>query len=220
MEYYQAMLKSLGPSRWWPGDSPFEVAVGAVLVQNTAWGNVEKAMTLLKAACSLTPRSVWRLAPEMLEACLKPSGFFRLKAQRLRGLLACFAAIAGDAEPPDDASLSFLQGLDDAGLRQTLLTVKGVGPETADAVLLYALNRPSFTADAYTRRICSRHGLLPENASYETMRTFFMRLLPADTQLYNEYHALIVRTGNTWCKKRNPLCSACPLGRFLGAGHA
>jgi endonuclease-3 related protein len=217
--YYRAMLERLGESRWWPGDSPFEVAVGAILVQNTAWGNVEKAMARLKASCSLTPRSVWRLSDDTLRECLRPSGFFRLKAERLRALLECFARTAGDNEPPDDPTLGFLAGIDDEAMRRTLLQVKGVGQETADSILLYALNRPSFTADAYTRRIFGRHGLLPENASYEVMREFFMEHLPVDTKLFNEYHALIVRTGHTWCKKRNPLCDDCPLGAYREEGR-
>lgn len=213
------MLERLGPSGWWPGDTPFEVAVGAVLVQNTAWGNVEKAMARLKAACSLTPRSVWRLPEDVLLECIRPSGFFQIKTARLRSLLECFAQLAETPEPPDDPSLSFAAGRDNDSLRRTLLQVKGVGPETADSILLYALNRPSFTADAYTRRIFSRHGLLPENAPYDVMRDLFTANLPADTALYNEYHALIVRTGKGWCKKSKPLCGACPLGKFLEAGR-
>ncbi len=212
MRCYRAMLERLGPSRWWPGDSPFEVAVGAVLTQNTAWSNVEKALARLRAAGALSPLALWRMPIEELEEALRPSVFFRQKTKRLRNLLACFACLAGSTEPPDDIRLEFLQSLDDAPLRAALLAVTGIGPETADAVLLYALGRPSFTADAYTRRIFSRHGLLPADASYETIREYFMSRLPADVALYNEYHALIVRTGKEWCKKNAPLCAECPLG--------
>ena len=214
MEMYAAMAGHFGPCRWWPGDSPFEVAVGAVLTQNTAWRNVEKALARLRALDALRPAALWALPPEDLQEALRPSGFFRLKAERLRNLLEYMRSFAGWDTPPGDAGLDFMRSRPEDELRRELLAVRGIGPETADCILLYALGHPSFVADAYTRRIFSRHGLLPEDASYGRMRDFFMHALPLDTKLFNEYHALVVRTGNTFCKKSAPLCSQCPLQRF------
>lgn len=214
MAMYQAMLEALGPSHWWPGDSPFEVAVGTILTQNTAWRNVEKALDLLRAKEALTPAGLWHLPGPELEEALRPSGYFRVKADRLRGLLAWLTAFPG-WDGPSAASLDFVGGLPTADLRESLLGVRGIGPETADAIVLYAFSRPSFVVDAYTRRIFSRHGHVPEQISYEALRAYFMEALPVDAPLYNEYHALIVRIGNTYCKKRKPLCAQCPLGGFL-----
>ena len=217
MAVYQAMLDSLGPSDWWPGDSPFEVAVGAILTQNTAWTNVEKALDRLRAKNALTPAALWGLPLEDLEEALKPSGYFRLKAQRLRGLLEWLTRFPGWNEA-QAATLSFAGHLSTKELREQLLTVRGVGPETADAIVLYSFSRPSFVVDAYTRRIFSRHAHVEETVSYEDLRAYFMRSLPLDVPLYNEYHALIVRTGNTYCKKQSPLCAQCPLAGFLERG--
>lgn len=215
LRIYATMSARLGPSRWWPGDSPFEVAVGAVLTQNTVWRNVEKALERLKEKDALTPLTLWRLPVAGLEEALRPSGYYRLKAARLRNLLEYFARTAGRDAPPDDATLAFLRDRETDELREGLLGVRGVGPETADSILLYALNRPTFVGDAYTRRMFSRHGLLPEDVAYDEMRDFFMDVLPPDAALFNEYHALIVRTGNTFCKKSRPLCGDCPLGELL-----
>ena len=220
MRMYAAMADHFGPCNWWPGDSPFEVAVGAVLTQNTAWRNVEKALALLRAQKALRPRVLWDMPPERLEEALRPSGFFRLKAQRLRGLLDYMRSFAGWDREPGDAALEFMRAKPGEELRRELLAVRGIGPETADCILLYALGHPSFVADAYTRRIFSRHGLLPEDAPYARMRDFCMDALPLDTKLFNEYHALIVRTGHFFCKKSKPLCSQCPLQRFSHHGLA
>ena len=211
---YRSMLDTLGPSHWWPGETPFEVAVGAILTQNTAWRNVEKALENLRAAQALTPAAMWHMPCAELEEALRPSGYFRIKAQRLRCLLDWFVSFPG-WDAPDAASLAFAGHLSTAALREGLLQVRGIGPETADAIVLYSFSRPSFVVDAYTRRIFSRHGHVAEDTSYERLRGHFMEKLPLDVALFNEYHALIVRTGNTFCKKRNPLCSECPLGKFL-----
>lgn len=216
MVLYEAMARHFGPCRWWPARTPFEVVVGAVLTQNTAWRNVEKALDILRAKKALRPETLWHMEPEELEQSLRPSGFYRLKAGRLRNLLAWFTEFEGWDDAPGNLSLGFLQGLETDALRRGLLAVTGVGPETADCILLYALQRPSFVADAYTKRILGRHGLLPPDAGYEEMRAFFMDALPPDVPLFNEYHALIVRTGNTFCKKSKPLCSRCPLGYLVG----
>ena len=220
MGMYAAMAGHFGPCHWWPGDSPFEVVVGAVLTQNTAWRNVEKALARLRALDALRPAALWALPPEVLQEALRPSGFFRLKAERLRNLLDYMRSFAGWDTPPGDASLDFMRSRPGEELRRELLAVRGIGPETADCILLYALGHPSFVADAYTRRIFSRHGLLTEDAPYERMRDFFMQALPLDTKLFNEYHALVVRTGNTFCRKSAPQCSQCPLQRFSTHGPA
>lgn len=225
MRLYAAMAGHFGPCRWWPGESPFEVAVGAVLTQNTAWRNVEKALHLLRQADALRPSAILNMPLPELEACLRPSGFFRQKALRLRALVEYFAASPGWDKAPGSRSLAFLQGRDTARLRRELLAIRGIGPETADSILLYALHRPVFVVDAYTRRLLGRHvslfsgaqaGFAPEAMTYDALQAFFMGVLPLDVALYNEYHALIVRTGNGFCKKSKPLCEECPLGGLLG----
>jgi endonuclease-3 related protein len=205
---YDTLLTSLGPSHWWPGDSPLEIAVGAVLTQNTNWGNVDKAIANLKAANALDGHTLLELPDESLAELIRPAGYFRLKAKRLKNLLAFMNAETG-------LDLSLLAEQDAETLRGKLLQVKGVGPETADSILLYALGKPSFVVDAYTARITSRHGLLPEETPYEELRAYFMDVLEPDPALYNEYHALLVRVGNAWCKKKAPLCHECPLESYL-----
>ncbi len=205
---YNAMYGALGPSGWWPAQTPFEVMVGAVLTQGTAWGNVEKAIAELKAAGCLEARAMHGLAPEVLEGLIRPAGFFRVKARRLRALLdwlqgSCAYELEKLRERPTD------------DLRRELLGVKGIGPETADCILCYALERPSFVVDAYTRRIFSRHALVPEDVGYEELRAWFMEALPPDTRLFNEYHGLIVRVAKEFCRKREKFCESCPLGAFL-----
>ncbi len=208
MNMFQAMLDGLGPSHWWPGETPFEVAVGAVLTQNAAWSNVEKAIANLKAAGVFDPRLLHALPDARLAELIRPSGYFRLKAGRLKNLLAFLKNECG-------YDLRALAGRDLASVRENLLAVRGIGPETADSILLYALDYPTFVVDAYTRRLLSRHGLVPEEATYEEMREFFMDVLDHEARLFNEYHALIVRTGKSWCRKGQGQCADCPLGRFL-----
>lgn len=205
---YDSLFSALGPSHWWPGDSPLEIAVGAVLTQNTNWGNVDKAIGNLKNAGVLDARALLNLPDEQLAELIRPAGYFRLKTKRLKNLLTFLDSEAG-------LDMKRLASQDFETLRPKLLQVKGIGPETADCILLYALDKPSFVVDAYTARIMSRHGLLPEDAAYDELRCFFMDVLEPDTALYNEYHALLVRTGNTWCKKKAPLCHECPLEPFL-----
>lgn len=215
MELYGAMSRHFGPCHWWPASSPFEVVIGAVLTQNTAWHNVEKALANLREKKALSPEALWNMELDELEECLRPSGFFRLKAKRLRNLLAWLTEFEGWDASPANLKLNFLRGTGTKDLRRGLLAVTGIGPETADCILLYALQRESFVVDAYTKRIFSRHGFFPSDMAYEDIRSLFMRSIPQDVHLYNEYHALIVRTGNTFCKKSNPLCSRCPLGYLL-----
>ncbi|MGE4553474.1 MAG: endonuclease III domain-containing protein [Desulfovibrionaceae bacterium] len=202
------MLAALGPSHWWPGETPFEVLVGAVLTQNTNWGNVERAIANLKAAGVLDPHAMYALPPAELSELIRPAGYFRVKAGRLRNVLAWLLEQC-------DGDMAGLAERDLAELRPSILEVKGVGPETADSILLYALNLPTFVVDAYTFRILGRHGLVAEDADYHALRAEFMDHLPEEAPLFNEYHALLVRVGKDFCRKRQPRCDACPLSPFL-----
>jgi endonuclease-3 related protein len=202
--YYTILLHHLGPSGWWPAQTPFEVAVGAILTQNTAWTNVERAITALKEANVLDPHAMWALPEAVLAELIRPAGYFRVKAKRLRHFLAFLMEHGGNME-----ALAELPHI-----RQRLLEVRGIGPETADSILLYALGLPFFVVDAYTRRIFHRHGLIPEDISYEELQALFHDALPSDVPLYREFHALIVRTAKTWCRTR-PHCTACPLAELL-----
>lgn len=208
LNMYDAMLHELGPSYWWPGESMFEVAVGAVLTQNTSWTNVTKAMDNLKQAGLLSGEQLYAMPESELAERIRPAGYFRLKASRLKNLLIFL-------KNECRFNMASLKEQDMNQLREKLLTVSGIGPETADSILLYALQMPCFVVDAYTRRLVTRHGLLPEDVDYEELRAYFMDVLPQDVPLYNEYHALIVRTAKTWCKKKKPLCDTCPLLHFL-----
>jgi len=205
---YDAMLEALGPSHWWPGETPFEVAVGAILTQNTNWSNTARAIANLRAAGLFAPGALAALPDSRLAELIRPAGYFRLKAARLKNFLRFLR---------DEAGLS-MAALADKGLatlRPKLLEVKGVGPETADSILLYALGQPSFVADAYTRRILSRHGMIPEDAVYDEMRDLFQGALDPDPALFNEYHALLVRVGKDFCRPKAPRCPSCPLAPFL-----
>ncbi len=212
---YEAMLASFGPSGWWPARTPFEVALGAILTQNTAWANVDKALSALAAVTGLIPDRVCALSPGELEAVIRPAGYFRQKSRKLRNFLCLMEAHGGLGHGERDASLACFAGIDDERLRQMLLGVSGIGPETADCILLYALERPFFVVDAYTRRILHRHGLVGEEIDYAALQDFFMDALPHDVALFNEYHALLVRTGKDFCRKARPRCGQCPLAPFL-----
>lgn len=204
---YRLLLAHFGPQHWWPGDTPFEVMVGTVLTQNTAWSNVERAIANLKAAGALNAPALLALADDRLAALIRPAGYFNVKARRLKALCA-FLEQAGVADEPH--ALATAAPL--AELRHRLLAVHGVGEETADAILLYALGLPSFVVDAYTRRIFARLGLIAADESYARVRHRFMDQLPADPALFNEYHALIVALGKAACRPR-PHCEHCPLWR-------
>lgn len=202
---HEALFAAFGPQGWWPGETPFEVMVGAILTQNTAWRNVERAIANLRAARALTPAAMARLGPEALAALIRPAGYFRVKAARLGHLLRHLRERHG-------GSVARMLRAPLGPLRAELLGVCGIGPETADSIVLYAAGRPSFVVDAYTRRAFGRHGLIPEGASYAEVQGVFHRALPADAALFNEYHALIVRLGKDFCRPRQPRCAACPLG--------
>jgi endonuclease-3 related protein len=204
-EIHDRLLAYFGPQHWWPGETPFEIMVGAVLTQNTAWTNVEKGIANLKERGLLTFAAMAALPHAVLAELIRPCGYFNVKATRLHNLFALIRErFAGDLERFAAEELP--------DLRQALLAVKGIGPETADSILLYAAGKPTFVVDAYTHRILSRHGLVPEEeVLYDEMQRLFMAALPPDPELFNEYHALIVRTAKEFCKKSNPRCGECPL---------
>lgn len=193
-----------GPLHWWPAETPFEVVIGAILTQNTAWRNVEYAIANLKQAQALTPAAIRALSEPELQQLIRPAGFFRQKAERLQ-------LFVGHLFSHHNDELAHLLAGELDAVRQELLSLKGVGPETADSILLYAGNRPSFVVDAYTRRLFTRLGLLHGKESYEEIRALFMDHLPHDSDLFNEYHALIVEECKGFCRKQKPLCPQCPL---------
>ena len=203
LEIYDALLDAFGPQHWWPGDTPFEIALGAILTQNTSWANVEKAIANLRAAGCLEPPRFNALDGAELETLIRPAGYFRLKTKRLRNFMKwLFEDYAGE--------LAALERVDTARLRAELLGISGIGPETADSILLYALNRPVFVVDAYTARVMVRHGLIEPDIDYEQLQALFEYHLEPDVGLFNEYHALLVRVGKDFCKPR-PKCPGCPL---------
>ncbi len=203
LDLYRRLFNFYGDQRWWPADTPFEVMVGAVLTQSTSWRNVEKAISNLKAAGALSPEMLRSINQDELAAIIRPSGYHNAKAKKLRALAEFMLAECGD-----DLDRLFSQDTED--LRRRLLGVHGIGPETADSILLYAGDKPVFVIDAYTRRIMARLGLAPENAGYEACRRLFLSNLPADAALFNEYHALLVRHGKDFCRK-SPVCRGCCL---------
>jgi len=197
------MFEAYGPQHWWPGDSPFEIIMGAILTQNTNWTNVEKAISNLKEAGLLNPRGLNHIDKDQLAELIRPSGYFNIKAKRLKAFMAfLFRHFKGDLDAMFSLNLT--------EIRKALLEVKGIGPETADSILLYAGNYPAFVVDAYTKRIFSRLAILHEEHTYHQIQDYFMAHLEEDVQLYNEYHALIVRHGKEHCKTK-PLCKECPL---------
>ena len=202
---YQRMIKQLGPQHWWPAESPFEVMVGAILTQNTSWKNVEQAIANLKGAGLLSLQALTDLPTALLAQYIRPVGYYNIKAGRLKNLLLFISEHFGDDL---DAFLDQPLG----SFRDQLLSIKGIGRETADSILLYAADQPIFVVDAYTHRILMRHELIDESFDYEAIQEWFMDYLPCETALYNEYHALLVKVGSVYCKKKHPDCAACPLG--------
>jgi endonuclease-3 related protein len=201
---------ALGPQHWWPGESVFEIIVGAILTQSTAWTNVEKAIANLKRARILSARAMARLRLKTLAEHIRPSGYFNQKALRLKVFLAFlggYGSLRSMLREPTEA------------LRQKLLSLHGVGPETADSILLYAARRPIFVVDAYTRRILTRHGWIHEHASYEEIQRLFHSRLPSNTPMFNQYHALLVNVGKNFCRRREPRCRQCPLEPMLPIHH-
>jgi endonuclease-3 related protein len=207
-DYFKKALKDLGPQHWWPGETPFEVAVGAILTQNTAWRNVEKAIANLKARGVLDPFKLHALPPAELATLIRPAGYFNIKTKRLKSFLKfLIEEYEGDLERMKSDGTETL--------REKLLAVRGIGPETADSILLYALEKPVFVVDAYTKRIFLRHEVVGEEADYHEVQEYFLRHLPTDVKTFNELHALIVNVGKNWCRPKQPDCEHCPWKDYL-----
>jgi len=198
---YNKLLKHFGRQAWWPADSPFEVIVGAILTQNTNWRNVEKAILNLKAARVLRPAPLLKVSNAKLERLIRPSGFYKQKAKRLKGFIKEYH---GKSVP----RLRSGQGMS----REELLAIKGIGPETADSILLYAFEEPTFVVDAYTRRIGQRVGLFDFD-DYHEIKDYFEKNLPKNLEMYKEYHALLVELAKTYCRTK-PQCRKCPINKL------
>ena len=200
---YNLLYSSFGPRHWWPADTPFEVMIGAILTQNTAWTNVVRAINNLKENKLLTPKKLHEVNKERLAALIRTAGYFNIKSSRIKHFMNFLFSEYG-------GSLKKMFKENTYKLREKLLSVKGIGPETADSILLYAGERTVFVVDAYTKRILSRHGILNGNMDYNEVQAYFMARLPEDARLYNEFHALIVQTGKEFCRTK-PICHKCPL---------
>jgi endonuclease III related protein len=206
--FYDALDSRLGPQNWWPARTRFEVIVGALLTQSTAWKNVELAIHALAGERLLEPRAIARAPLRQLERLVRASGYYRQKARKLKAFVAFLEREFG-------GSLDRMFRLPTPVLREKLLAVHGIGPETADSILLYAGGHPVFVVDAYARRILARHGLASTSAGYQELQTLFETNLPRHTGMFNQYHALLVETGKRWCRRNEARCGECPLGRFL-----
>ena len=211
-EYYNSLFTALGSQHWWPGRTQFEVIVGAILTQNTSWTNVERAISNLRAAGLLSPAAIERVPLRRLENLIRSSGYFRQKARKLKAFCQ-FLRIEYRG------SLKRMFETPTIVLREKLLGVFGVGPETADSILLYAGDHPVFVVDAYTKRMLLRHGWIADKAKYEDVRWMFERQFPGDSRRFNEFHALIVNAGKNFCRTQGPLCHQCPLGRYREEGR-
>jgi len=200
---YKKLYASFGPQHWWPGETPFEIAVGAILTQNTNWGNVEKAIVNLKDADVLKPAALHDMSHERLAALIRPAGYFNIKTKRLKNFIGLLIN-------EYHGSMSGMKRVDFNSVRKSLLSVNGIGPETADSIILYALEKPVFVIDAYTKRVLSRHNILDHDASYEEFQSLFQSKLKEDISLFSEYHALFVRLAKENCRTK-PVCTGCPL---------
>jgi endonuclease-3 related protein len=205
-QFYNTLRDAYGEQHWWPGDSPTEVAIGAILVQNTNWRNVERAISNLSAAGALDWARLRDLAPEEVAGLIRPAGYHRLKTRRLKNFVTWLWERG-------DGDLENLRGMPLSVLREELLGINGVGPETADSILLYALEMPTFVVDTYTARVAIRHGLLEPGGGYAELKALFEDNLPEDVRLFNEYHALLVAVGKRHCKPQ-ARCEGCPLEPF------
>jgi len=211
-EYYNSLFTAFGPQHWWPGNSPFEVIVGAILTQNTSWSNVERAIENLRREGLLSPAAIEKVPLRRLQSSIRPSGYFRQKARKLKAFCEFLRTDFG-------GSIKKMFETPTMILREKLLGVFGIGPETADSVLLYAGEHPVFVVDAYAKRMLFRHGWSHEKAKYDDVRWMFERQFPGDAKRFNEFHALIVETGKNFCRPHDPLCGECPLGRYLEEGR-
>ncbi len=203
IEIYNELHLYYGPQHWWPGDSPFEVAIGAILTQNTSWTNVEKAIENLKKKRLLSSKALNEIPMKDLALLIRPAGYYNVKAKRLKAFVTFLVHYYR-------GSMKLMGKQDAHTLREKLLEIHGIGQETADSILLYAFEKPVFVVDAYTKRIFSRHGLVDANVSYEELQGFIHENLEEDVQLFNEYHALLVKVGKDRCRPK-PICQGCPL---------
>lgn len=208
LEVYQSLINHCGEQHWWPAESRLEMIVGAILTQNTSWTNVEKALSNLRKNDALNFQTLEKVSQEQLIEWIRPAGFFNQKSAYIQEMIS-------NVRKKFDGSLDALFSLELSSLRKELLSWKGIGKETADSIILYAAGKPIFVIDAYTQRICRRHGWIEEKANYDDVAKLFTDSLPKDVQLFNEYHALIVRTCKDYCTARNPNCNECPLKEFL-----
>jgi endonuclease-3 related protein len=202
---YQKLYASFGPQDWWPGETPFEVVIGAILTQQTSWENVEKVIKNLKAENLLDPKKLSNVKDQKLERLIRSSGYYRQKTKKIKNFLDFLWGSY-------NGNLKKLFGNPALRLREELLSVKGIGKETADSIILYAAEKPIFVIDAYTKRVLQRVGITKEK-DYDKLQKFFQENLPEDVYLFNEYHALIVRLGKDYCKKK-PKCNLCPLNEM------
>ncbi len=202
-QIYQLLFGRFGPQNWWPGETLFEIITGAILTQNTNWTNVKKAITNLKSADLLNPEKLHQLELSDLAGLIRPAGYYNIKAKRLKNFIDWLFQNY-------DGQLANLENIDTDRLRAELLDIKGIGRETADSILLYALGRPIFVVDAYTARVAVRHGLIEPDTDYEQLQELFQSNLPQDVKLFNEYHALLVRAGKDYCRPQAK-CTGCPL---------
>jgi endonuclease III related protein len=204
LEIHDTLLERFGPQNWWPGDTPFEVVIGAILTQSTSWTNVEKAIGNLKDKKLLSAEGIYKIDASELALHIRSAGYYNAKARKLKEFMEHLYA-------NHTGSLEVMFEQDGRTLRIELLSIWGIGPETADSIVLYAAEKPEFVVDAYTKRIFSRMGCVKENVSYEGLKDFSEKNLPRDVLVYNEFHALLVRLGKGHCKKSKPICSGCPL---------
>ena len=212
---YELLLNHYGLQKWWPSISqnrPFEIMIGAILTQNTSWKNVELAIINLHEKNLIDPLKLVKVPIETLEILVRPSGYFRQKAERLH-ILSSFIV------EKYEGNVENMKKTQDAALRNELLGLKGIGPETADAILLYGLNKPAFVVDAYARRVFSRIGICNEQTGYYELQQMFLRALPKKSAIFNQYHALIVQHGKLTCTKKAPACSLCPLIKICNYGQ-
>jgi endonuclease III related protein len=203
LKIFNILLASFGKRHWWPGETPLEIIVGAILTQNTSWKNVEKAINNMKHEGILNIERLYEINTETLSEIIRPSGFFNIKSKRMKNIINVIY-------DEYDATIENMSNIKTNILRNLLLSINGIGPETADSILLYALNKPVFVVDAYTKRFLKNHNLYDGDGDYHKIQQYFMKNIPSDTYLFNEFHALIVRLCQINCRKV-PICSGCPL---------
>ena len=201
---YRRLFRAFGPQHWWPAESPFEMMAGAILAQATNWHNVEAAMERLQRLGGLSPRRLVAMPRRRLEQAIRPAGYFRQKAQRLAHFTRWYLT-RSRGQPRRLFRTPW------PALRRELVSLRGIGPETADSMLLYAGQQPVFVVDAYTRRVFARHRLSDDDATYDELQQLVMQEFPASAAVYNEYHALLVAVGKRFCHRRRPACERCPL---------